>query len=265
MATESHTETQAGNLPGIDLPPVEAEYRAGGGHEWPSKIRSVRGSAALTVNLFVPLRQIARSGTPPDAPLACGAVDWAGMRIEEQFPTGAMTRSGPVRANLDAYFDAASDGLYDSVAVEVKATEYFSQKGKPPSEQYDGLAHLMSDPAWSAALRMLRGGERTHLDRKQLLTHAAGLLKRRESLPSGTPPTALLALFWVPADAAAVPACRAVLREAADWGDLTVSSGVRLLFATVDQVVAGWLASPDERVRSHAVNVAARYCGIRAA
>ena len=111
-------------------------------------------------------------------------------------------------------------------------------------------------------LRAFRADPGKHLDRKQLLTHAAALLKRRDDLPADAPPTALLAVFWMPADAAAIPACRAVLAGVAEWAGRTADSPVPLLFTTVDALIGEWAASADGPVRGHAARLAARYGGI---
>ena len=106
---------------------VRAEYEAAAGNEWPDDIRSVRSSAALTTNLFAPLRETARDGGPNAATLLGQQVNWEALRIEHRFSTGAHGGS----TNLDAFIPLPPGGRYEAVAAEVKLAEYF-KKTTPP-------------------------------------------------------------------------------------------------------------------------------------
>lgn len=264
-----HTRDLSDNL---FVPPdlVKFEFKQGDGEEWKKtktgkrKICSLRSSSALTVNLFAPLRQLSAVHHGMKTTIASIETHPVCFRFESRHATGAGNRP----ANLDLACPSLVTRGYDALFVESKMVESFRAKVPKLSASYNAIPGLEEGSAWGQIRESVQQSEREgsaeHLDRKQLVTHAAALFKRRHDvgLDDEAPPTALLALFWMPENHAEIEACRETLQLAHALAEATRDEPVRLLVATVDDLVDEWLASGNEHVRAHARRVAERYCGI---
>lgn len=161
-------ESLADALFGGDLDSAtRAELGAGAGGEL-KRLRSLRSSSALAVNVFRPWR----SGPGPVARLLGGDPDCRNLRFEAKFPTGL--------GGIPPHLDVVLEGAGRTVAIESKFVETYSNAKNEFRPSYFGPGdHWDRLPACRALAERIDRHEESFrwLDAAQLLKHTLGLTR----------------------------------------------------------------------------------------
>ena len=233
-------------LPGVWLDQFAADLEKGAGHELAGKFRAVHSSSALAVNTFGPFRD------QPAALVLLGARGYDPPVFEKELSTG-LRGTGPT---LDVFLRRGED----LVAIESKFLEYFSPKEAHFSPRYVRRVFPWAEDGWWRVLEGSQCAGRRNLDVAQLVKHYLGLGRLMDQGgPGGFKPrrVTLLYLYWEPANAPAIEACRRHRAEIAELAAHVAGSRIAFRSMSYPSLWAEWAALPE--CSGHASNLAARY------
>jgi len=226
-------------LPGVDEKAMEAQHKGKAGTEWPSRICSIRSSAALVANTF------GRWIHEPQKVTVCGFSEFDSFTLERECSSGL----GGTKPHLDVVLESKTVVL----GIESKLLEPL-EKGSPAfSSSYAKDRLKRCEDNWWQLLEEWRLGAPCYFDAPQIIKHYLGL---RNTFQDDRK-VHLLYLYWEPQNHQEFPEFQLHAQQLREFAGRVANSAVTFHFMTHSDLWNEWLK--NDGLREYTQKLIERY------